>query len=132
MRFTSLTTNKISGLVLVNYLKLPTRLLQNVGSSLRASSNFDNFNQLSIGVFTGLQSSILNFFNNPFASLCRDRSVMAVTKEERDGTATSAHEKEGVVVGRLDKEGVSTEFVRWWFQVTERSLTTNINDYNQL
>ncbi|KAH1127717.1 hypothetical protein GLYMA_06G261300v4 [Glycine max] len=43
--------NTISGLVLVRYLKLPTRLLKTVESTFSPSSNFDNFKPPSIVKF---------------------------------------------------------------------------------
>jgi hypothetical protein len=59
---TSSTPYTMSGLVIVRYLQLPTRLLKIVGSMNFSSLSFVNFVPVATSVPTKLHSAILNFF----------------------------------------------------------------------
>jgi hypothetical protein len=62
-----LTTNMISGLVVVKYIRLPTSLFYRVGSTYDPSSYLLSLILVAIGVAAGLQFNILNLFNTSFA-----------------------------------------------------------------
>jgi hypothetical protein len=58
-----LTPYIISGLVVVKYIRLPTNLLNIVGSTLDPSSSLFNFNHVMTGVGATLEFIILTLFN---------------------------------------------------------------------
>jgi hypothetical protein len=65
----SLTPYIISGLVVVTYIRLPTNILNSVGSTLDPLSFFLNFNPVMTGVGATFEFIILNLFNIPCAYL---------------------------------------------------------------
>ena len=64
-----ITPYMMFGLVAVKYIRLPTILLNNVGTTLVPSSPLLNFNHVMIDVKVALHFTILNLFKNSFAYL---------------------------------------------------------------
>ena len=64
-----LTPYMMSDLVIVKYMRLPTRLLNNVVSTDDPSSSLLNFKPIIIGVEVVLQLDILNLFKTALAYL---------------------------------------------------------------
>jgi hypothetical protein len=58
-----LTPYIISSLVVVSYIRLPTSILNSVGSTLDPLSSFLNFNPIMTGVGAAFEFTILNLFN---------------------------------------------------------------------
>ena len=57
----------MSGLVVVKYIRLPTSLLNNVGSIVDPSSSLLNFKPVITSVGDVLQLDMLNIFKNSLA-----------------------------------------------------------------
>ena len=64
-----------SGLVVVKYIRLPTSLLNNVGSTVDPSSFLLNFKPIIIGVGDDLQLDRLNLFKTVLAYLDCDIKI---------------------------------------------------------
>jgi hypothetical protein len=64
-----LTSYIMSGLMEVRYMRLPTNLLNRIGSTLGPTSSLVSFVPVAIGVGDGLQFIILNLFNTSMAYL---------------------------------------------------------------
>ena len=62
-----LTPYIISGLVAIKYIRLPTSLLNNVGSTMDYSSSLLNFKPVITGVGAVLQLDMLNLFKTSHA-----------------------------------------------------------------
>ena len=71
----SLTPYMMSGLVAVKYIRLPTSLLNNVGSTVDPSSSLLNFKPVITGVGDVLQLDILNHFKTALAYFDYDISI---------------------------------------------------------
>ncbi|KAK9164792.1 hypothetical protein Syun_005694 [Stephania yunnanensis] len=76
----TLTTNNMLGLVVVRYNNLPIRLLYSHSSTFLSSSFLPSFSFVCIGVLTGLQSFMLNFFKTFVAYLSCDMKMPFQTK----------------------------------------------------
>jgi hypothetical protein len=59
----NLTPYIMLGLVVVRYIRLPTNLLNRVGSTLDLSSSLLNFNHVMTGVGAALEFIMLNLLN---------------------------------------------------------------------
>ena len=70
-----LTPYMMYGLVVVKYIRLPTILLNSVGSTVDPSSSLLNFKPVIIGVGDVLQLDILNIFKNSLAYLDCDINI---------------------------------------------------------
>ena len=62
-----LTPYMIYGLIVVKYIRLPTSLLNSVGSTVDPSSSLLNFKHVITAVETDLQFDILNIFKTLLA-----------------------------------------------------------------
>ena len=70
-----LTPYMIFGLVVVKYIRLPTNLLNNIGSTVDQSSYLLNFKLVITSVGDALQFDILNPFKTMLAFLDYDMKI---------------------------------------------------------
>ena len=70
-----LTPYMMFGLVIVKYIRMPTTLLNNVGSIVDPSSSLLNFKLVITGVGDDLQLDILNIFKTVLACLACDIEI---------------------------------------------------------
>ena len=70
-----LTPYMMSSLVIVKYIRIPTRLLNNVGSIVYPLSSLLGFKHVITGVVAALKFDILNIFKIVFAYLDCDMKI---------------------------------------------------------
>ena len=70
-----LTPYIMSGFVAVKYIRLPTSLLNSIGSIVDPSSSLLNFKPVIIGVGVVLQLDMLNIFKTSLAYLYCDINI---------------------------------------------------------
>ena len=70
-----LTPYMMSGIVAVKYIRLPTSILNSVGSTVGPSSSLLNFKLVITGVGDVLQLEILNIFKTSLAYLDGDINI---------------------------------------------------------